>query len=344
MDNHVLDNVKFLLQAVGKLSEQILTLEAKVRQLEENRPAVNAIDVNSYQYTLTQDNEYTFDLPLSRLLQVYGETPQVLEPACYRGAMVLDYQGDRPILERNPQGNYWIFKLKQDYLLLPRPGAFGRMAALESLTALFQTTGRTSEFSPSEFVVKEPAKLDLLKRQERWQLVTKGNLEFGLAPLEFQWQQEIQSLRQDYQQFNQLLKTVGEAGLEATINIQRWQQELASQYGPPVSLIINTCMPMAYAIYKGPMLVPCNVITAKQCLVLPAWDRGIPWETSIYAKFHSKHNKNVLRSRPDHPFLPNQPYLKEINWETNHTWAIASSYEDASRIVTCLKGNWGALD
>ena len=60
MDNHVLDNVKFLLQAVGKLSEQILTLEAKVRQLEENRPAVNAIDVNSYQYTLTQDN----DIPL----------------------------------------------------------------------------------------------------------------------------------------------------------------------------------------------------------------------------------------------------------------------------------------
>jgi hypothetical protein len=344
MDNNSLDTVKFLLKDVGRLTAQIAELEAKVLKLEENRSPLNAIDVNRYQYTLNQDNEYTLDLPLSRLLQVYGETPQVLEPAGYRVAMVLDYQGDRPILERNPQGNYWIIKLKQDYLLLPRPGAFGRIATLESLSNLFQTDGKVSEFSPPEFVVKEPAQLELLKRQERWQLTQKGRIEMGTAPLEFQWQQEIQSLRDEYQKFNKLLKTVGEAGLEATITTQRWQQQLMLMYGPPVSLIVNTCMPMAYAIYKGPMLVPCNVITAKECLVLPAWDRGMPWETSIYAKFHSKHNKNVLRSRPDHPFLPNQPYLKEINWETNHTWAIASSYEDASRIVTRLQGNWGELD
>jgi hypothetical protein len=358
MDNNTLDTVKFLLRDIRKLTEQLTdlkngqdtlktdleSLENRLIKLEENQPVSGAVAVSNYSFS-QEENETLLDLPLNRILQVYGELPQVLEPVCRRAAVVLNYDRDRPTLERNSQGNYWVLKLKnQDFLLLPRPGAFARIAALESLQNLFNVEGKIPESGNQEFIIKQPAKLDLLKRNERWQLAEKGLIQFGEAPLEFKWQKEIQDLRDQYQKFNNLLKAVGEAGLESTITTQRWQQQLELMYGPPVSIIINTCMPMAYAIYKGPMLVPCNVITAKNCLVVPAWDRGIAWETSIYAKFHSKHNKNVLRSSEEHPVLPNQPYLKEINWETTHTWAIANNYEDASRIVTSLNDRWGSLE
>ncbi|BFM40503.1 hypothetical protein [Synechocystis sp. LKSZ1] len=343
MSDSISSTIKLLIKNVSDLTQEIRILEEKIRALEENQNSCRSVPVQGLGW-IQEENETRLDLPLSRLLQVYGELPQVLEPACRRVAVVMDYDGERPVLDRNPQGNYWVLKLRQNYFLFPRPGAFVKLVALESLQNLFDAEGKTPDISPQEFMVKKPAKLDLLKRHERWQLVEKGQIRFGEASLEFKWQEEIQTLRDEYRQFNNLLKTVGEAGLEAALTTQHWQQQLHLLYGPPVSIIINTCMPIAYAVYKGPMLVPCNVITARTCLVLPAWDRGLPWETSIYAKFHSKHNKDVLRSRKDHPVLPNQPYLKEINWETNHTWAIVNSYDEASAVVTRLNDNWGPLD
>ena len=343
MSDSISSTVKLLIKNISDLTQEIRTLEEKVRALEADQVPQSSVPVQALGW-IQEENEIRLDVPLSRLLQVYGELPQLLEPACRRVAVVMDYDSERPVLERNPQGNYWVLKLRQNYVLLPRPGAFVKLVALESLQNLFESEGQVPDLSQQEFVVKQPAKLDLLKRNQRWQLAEKGLIRFGEASLEFQWQQEIQSLREEYRKFNNLLKTVGEAGLEAALTTQHWQQQLHLLYGPPVSIIINTCLPIAYAVYKGPMLVPCNVITAKTCLVLPAWDRGLPWETSIYAKFHSKHNKDVLRSRRDHPVLPNQPYLKEINWETNHTWAIVNSYEDAALVVTRLNGHWGPLD
>jgi hypothetical protein len=358
MDENTLDTVKFLLRDIRKLTEQFTDLkngqdtlttdledlENRLIKLEESQLGIGAFPVSNYGFT-TEESNAILDLPLSRVIEVYSELPQILESVCRRATVPLNYDRDRPLLERNPLGNYWVLQLrgKKHLFLLPRPGAFARIAALESLQSLFSIEGKVPEVGVQEFMLKEPAKLINIKTNQRWQLEEKGIIKFGEAPLEYQWQKELQGLRDQYQKFNNLLKTVGEAGLESTIAVQRWQQQLELLYGPPVSIIINTCMPMAYAIYKGPMLVPCNLITATNCLVVPAWDRGIPWETSIYAKFHSKHNKNVLRSAPDHPFLPNQPYLVEINWETSHTWAIANNYEDASRIVTSLNGNWGSL-
>jgi hypothetical protein len=45
--------------------------------------------------------------------------------------------------------------------------------------------------------------------------------------------------------------------------------------------------------------------------------------------------------------LANQPYFKEITYlkeQKNQTWAIANSYEEASRIISLLNGNWGSLE
>jgi hypothetical protein len=171
----------------------------------------------------------------------------------------------------------------------------------------------------------------------------------GEAPLEYQWQQQISQITKEYEQFNKLLDARGTAGLDFTLTVQDWEQSLVKKYGELVTIAINTCMPIAYAIYKGPMLVPCQIMAGSNPLVVPGWDRGIPWEASIYATYHSKLNKDYFRTPANHPLLPNQIYLKEINRETNHkwaiaTWAIAKSYDEATTILQKLVGNWGSLD
>jgi hypothetical protein len=68
-------------------------------------------------------------------------------------------------------------------------------------------------------------------------------------------------------------------------------------------------------------------------IVVPAWDRGVPWENEI----------EVLRSDSEHPILPNQPYIKGVHLDGTHTWAVASDYQDASRILSRLNSKWGLL-
>jgi hypothetical protein len=216
------------------------------------------------------------------------------------------------------------------------------------MSELFIAEGEVAGGRNREFVLRKPATLTLIKRKERWQLAEKGQLQFGESPLGFRWQQELDIIREQYRHFNTLLETLGRAGLETTLTAYRWLQSLERSYGNPVSIMIDTCAPIAYAIYKASdgksILVPCNVIVSGTHAVLPAWDRGIDWESSIYAKFHSKDNRNVSRTRPDHSYLPNQLYLKELNWESTHTWAIANNYAEAAAIVAKLDGNWGSLD
>jgi hypothetical protein len=183
-----------------------------------------------------------------------------------------------------------------------------------------------------------------VKLHENWRLEKKGIILYGNAPLHYQWQRELDTIRQQYETFNQHLATYGNAALEFSLTAQYWQQSLTQRYGNVISIAINTCMPIAYAIYKGPMLVPCHIFTNNLPRVLPSWDRGIDWESSIYAKFHSKRDKDLFRTPSNHPLLPNQIYLREINWDNNHTWAIAKSYEEASAILQKLVHNWGSLD
>jgi hypothetical protein len=234
----------------------------------------------------------------------------------------------------------------QGFFLLPRPGAFDRLAALEGMKKLFEAEGEGA--GSSEFILQKPAILSLIKRNDRWQLVEKGQLKFGESPLGFRWQQELKTMQDQYQRLNTLLESVGEAGLDATLTAYRWLQHLEHRYGKPLSIMINTCLPIAYAVYKEAdnrsVLVPCNVIAVGANAVLPAWDRGVDWESSIYAKFHSKDNRSVSRTDANHPYLPNQPYLKELNWESTHTWAIANDYTEAAAIVSKLDGHWGSLE
>jgi hypothetical protein len=372
MSDNTLDTLKFLLKDSRKLAEQftefkvssqqsleqftefkqhlsnaISDLEQRIDQLEDNQSNLGSAPIGNFSQSFSNEEiEHLLDLPLEKILDVYSEFPQLLEIICRRVAVSINENSANPVLERNNQGNYWVLQLReQGFFLLPRFGSFVRMTALESLQKLFESEGKIPNSGNHEFLLKQPAKLELLKRNQRWQLAEKGLINFGEAPLEFRWQQEIRQMRDRYQEFTKMLEKVGEAGLQATVINQRWQQELEQRYGEPVSIMINTCMPMAYAIYKGPTLVPCHVILTKGvCLVQPAWDRGVPWDTSIYAKSHSR---NVLHSSPDHPILANQSYFKEITHlkeQKSQTWAIANTYQDASRITSLLNGHWGSLE
>ena len=55
-------------------------------------------------------------------------------------------------------------------------------------------------------------------------------IQFGEAPLEFRWQQEIRQMRDRYQEFTKMLDKVGQAGLQTTVTTQVWQQELEQHY------------------------------------------------------------------------------------------------------------------
>ena len=326
---------------ISTKNSEIEALKQKIEQIEAQINKPSSFSADAYPHLMMEPQLPLLDLPVSKIIDIYHETPQILEIYCQRTSLMSDQEN---ILEKNGVGNFWTIQLKdQGFYLFPRPESFSRFSSLASFKKLFKPTNQEATEN-NQFTLIAPAQLDLLKIGERWLLTKPGKILFGQAPLEYQWQQELTSIRNEYQKFNKLLDVRGSAGLDFTLITQYWQQSLEQKYGDLITIALNTCMPIAYAIYKGPILVPCQILMGNNPLVVPGWDRGVPWETSIYAKFHSKLNKDYFRTDADHPLLPNQIYLKEINWETNHTWAIAKSYEEATNIVQKLNSNWGSLE
>jgi hypothetical protein len=322
-------------------NSEIEALKQKLEQIEAQINKPISFPADAYPHLIIEPQHPLLDLPISKIIDIYHETPQILEIYCQRVSLLNDQEN---ILEKNGVGNFWAIQLKdQGFYLLPRPESFSRFNALSSFKKIFHYSNENPSNS-HQFTLIAPAKLDLLKIGERWLLIKPGKIVLGQAPLDYQWHQELTAIRQQYEEFNQHLATFGNSALEFTITAQYWQQSLTKKYGDLISIALNTCMPIAYAVYKGPMLVPCQIFTGSNPRVLPGWDRGIPWDASIYARFHSKRDKDLLRTPADHPLLPNQIYLREINWETNHTWAIAKSYDEATTILQKLNGNWGTLE
>lgn len=324
-----------------ELVKEIEALKQKISQIETvvSRPTI--IPADAYPHLIVEQPPPLLDLPISKIIDIYHETPQILEVYCQRVSLLTDQQD---VLERNNVGNFWVMQLKnQGFYLFPRPESFSRFSSLASFAQLFQATNEVS-VDNYQFTLQAPAKLDLLKIDEKWKLLKPGKIIFGQCPLEYAWQLEISRVRMEYEKFNKLLDARGSAGLDFTLISQYWQQSLMQKYGELVTLAINTCIPIAYAIYKGPMLVPCQILLGSNPLVVPGWDRGVPWETSIYSQSHSKFNTDYLRTPGDHPLLPNQIYLRESKGQTHHTWAITKSYEEATAIVQRLNGHWTSLD
>ncbi|MBE9204774.1 hypothetical protein IQ218_16745 [Synechocystis salina LEGE 06099] len=321
------------------LKKEIEDLKIKVNQFN-----LQNITASLYPYLLQDTNVIKLiDFPLSRVIDIYHEAPQILEA---NGCLVsLIGSTKNTIFELNNVGNFWLFQLRdQGFYLFPKPGQLQRATLSDSFNKAFIIENKENE-NNGEFIVLKPAKLQVLKVNFSWQLIEPGEIKFEEFSLEFQWQQEIKSIRKEHEKFNQLLDERGYAGLDFTIVSQQWEQSLTKQYGNVHKIFVNTCMPIAYAIYKDRILVPCQILMGTNPVVVPAWDQGLPWEHSIYGKLHGSENTNQqeIRTFPNHKILPNQLYLKETNWKVNHTWAIAKSYEEATIIVQKLNGNWQPL-
>jgi hypothetical protein len=283
------------------------------------------------------------DFPLSRVIDIYHEAPQILEA---NGCLVsLVSSAKNTIFELNNVGNLWLFQLRdQGFYLFPKPGQLQRTSVFDSFSKAFIIENKKNE-NNGKFIVLKPAKLQVLKVDFSWQLIEPGEIKFEELSLEFQWQQEIKSIRKEHEKFNQLLGERGYASLDFTIVSQQWEQSLTKLYGTVYKVFVNTCMPIAYAIYKDQILVPCQILMGTNPVIVPGWDRGLPWEDSIYSQLHTSKStsRQEIRTFPNHKILPNQLYLKETNWKVNHTWAIAKSYEEATIILQKLNGNWQSL-
>jgi hypothetical protein len=331
---------------IDQLQQNIEQLKIEVNNLKQLVANPTPISADAYQplFGNSTSTNQILQLPLSKITDLYRECPAILEAYAQRAAIdkkhfSLDsHNSHQPLtFYANSNGNFWVIQLENEgCYLFPRPSDFKRISRLEYLDKIF-TSQRKKNSHTDEFDLDKPAKLQVLKLQANWRLEESGTMVYGNAPLYYQWQQELTAIRQQYQDFSQHLVNFYNVA-------ESWQQTLIQKYENLISIAINTCMPIAYAIYRGPMLVPCQIFGGNNPRVLPGWDQGIPWETSIYAKFHSKREKDLLRTPADHPFLPNQIYIREINWETNHTWAIAKSYEEATAIVQRLNGHWTSLD
>ncbi|MFN5514766.1 MAG: hypothetical protein ACK5CA_08450 [Cyanobacteriota bacterium] len=346
MDASHLDILKSLLKDSAQIKArqelllgELAELENRLFKLENPQPGILGAD-EFRAYGQGEQTEILLDLPLSKLLDIYQEAPSILEPLCQRAALL----PETDILERNALGNYWVLQLEnQGFYLLPRPGDMKRLAQLESLARLFELENGAAQ-SREDFSLQRPAILQLLQRHRCWQLEEKGSLAWGPSPLGWRWHEQLQNLRNQYIQLLEQAEESGRAGLQALMRGQAWQQALERRYGELVTLMLNTCMPLAYAIYKGPILVPCNITLGDCPQALPAWDHGLPWDSTPYGQSHGKLQKDYRRTPPDHPLLPNQIYLKETHHPQGHTWAIAKSYAEASALVAKLQDHWGPLD
>lgn len=361
MESNIVETLKFLMRDIRKLADvvqelkkashelnaDIVDISERLEILEEGRlvaanSAASATGADPAHENSEADR--ILDLPLKRVLDLYDEFPQVIEPVCRRAALV-ERDGIQ-VVERNGQGNYWVLQLRdQGHFLLPRPGAFVRTTALQSLADLFEMSGERRHDGSDEFKLEQPANLILLRRHQRWQLEKRGHLRFGIAPLECRWQRQLRQIELDHQQIKTALAMGSQASLTAEVSVLAYQQKLLKRYGEPQRVLLNTCVPMAYALYLDPengetQLVPCSVQLGSQPRVLPAWDAGVPWKASLLGQAHSNGKISILRSSAKDPRLPSQTFLAD---ETAHTWAIASGYSEATTLAAKLAGNWGPI-
>jgi len=220
------DDIRDLLQSIEKLEEPIANLEERMFQIEEKQTNRGAVSATSYSQALSsQESDYLLDLPIAKILDIYAESSQILDPICKRVALISNENKDNYTLERNNQGNYWVLQLAdQGFFLLPRSDAFVRISALDSIQKLFETEGENQGAENYQFVVKKAARLNLLKRNLRWQLAEKGLIKLGESPLEYLWQKEIRQMRLDYENFHSLLEKLEQDRLIP--QAQQQQEEL----------------------------------------------------------------------------------------------------------------------
>lgn len=232
-DDKLVETIKFLLLSVRKLSDTLVDSENKVkrgfdgvatdidglrhrlewleRRLEEPPDASGkegapgastGLGVEARQLPMAEGTEQfrvpVLNLSMAKILEVYAEAPQLLEPfsrPCSLSGRTLSGELEEVELEVFSQGSTWVVENQTEgCLLIPRPGSLERKTALQSLERLYAIEGVRQ--LPVLLHLIEPALVDAVEMGRRWQLRQKGQLSVSSDPLRVDLSNRLASLEQ----------------------------------------------------------------------------------------------------------------------------------------------------
>jgi len=206
------------------------------------------ISADAYPRLMTQPTVPELSLPLSQIKDIYQHYPQILEPFVYRVSLdnrQLNRNQERKEIplsfEANNSGHFWVITLpNQGHFLFPRPTDFKQFNRLDCLDQIFDRINNSSN-SQDTFDLNQPATLKALRLKQSWQLEKKGELIYGQSPNHYQWQRELNKIREEYEKIKQL-NHGGNSSFDTNPMSQYWQLALVEkieQTGQLVAQIIT---------------------------------------------------------------------------------------------------------
>lgn len=224
-DQRLVDSVKFLLKSVRQLSDHFVETNDNIsRSFESVRQDVS--DLSDRLEKIEQDLQNWRDqeligtygprrepelpvrgdsaealipalnLPLAGLLDVYRNTPALLQPfarPCSVSGRTLSGAIEEIELEVFAQGTTWMIETQDgEWVLLPRPGMLQRQTQIESLGRLFDRSAEASP--PAEMELIQPGFAHGVEHGRRWYLKEKGVIGLHADPLQTSLEKRLQAL------------------------------------------------------------------------------------------------------------------------------------------------------
>lgn len=140
------------------------------------------------------------NLPLEGLLDVYRNTPVLLQPfarPCSVSGRTLSGEISEIELEVFAQGTTWVIETQDgEWFLLPRPGILGRQNPVKSLGRLFHVQHDAP--CPADLELLQPGTASDVEHGRRWYLKEKGSIGVQPDPLQHSLEQRIRKLEEKF--------------------------------------------------------------------------------------------------------------------------------------------------
>jgi len=223
----LVESVKFLLRSVRDLSDRFVesnlgisntfeSVYADIRdiqgQIDQIKISVdNAMDAQllssdasrvKRELPVKKDEKQNLipalNLPLEALLDVYRNTPVLLQPfarPCSITGKSLSGEIAEVELEVFAQGTSWVIETQDgDWVLVPRPGMLQRQKQVEGLGRLFDLA--TDDVLPAEVELLKPGSATVIEHGRRWYLKEKGEIGIQTDPLQRSLEQRLALIEQ----------------------------------------------------------------------------------------------------------------------------------------------------
>ena len=223
----LVQSVKFLLRSVRDLSDRFVesnqgisntfnSVYDDIRGIQEQLDAIrlsvdNAIDEQllssdsarvKRELPVKEDEKQhlipALNLPLEGLLDVYRNTPVLLQPfarPCSISGKTLSGEIAEVELEVFVQGTTWVIETQDgDWVLVPRPGMLQRQKQVEGLGRLFDLA--TDGVLPAEVELLKPGSATVIEHGRRWYLKEKGEIGIQTDPLQRSLEQRLALIEQ----------------------------------------------------------------------------------------------------------------------------------------------------